>query len=56
MKSLFFFVCYLVVFYLQAIDEKIRELSNCHIVYPGIDFQKVFFTSLFVFAQNLASG
>ncbi|PON54399.1 Histone acetylase PCAF [Parasponia andersonii] len=24
----------------QAIDEKIRELSNCHIVYPGIDFQK----------------
>ncbi|KAL7250866.1 hypothetical protein ACSBR1_012810 [Camellia fascicularis] len=23
----------------QAIDEKIRELSNCHIVYPGIDFQ-----------------
>ncbi|XP_044485552.1 histone acetyltransferase GCN5-like isoform X2 [Mangifera indica] len=25
----------------QAIDEKIRELSNCHIVYQGIDFQKV---------------
>ncbi|KAG6483686.1 hypothetical protein ZIOFF_060338 [Zingiber officinale] len=24
----------------QAIDEKIRELSNCHIVYQGIDFQK----------------
>ncbi|KAF4358095.1 hypothetical protein F8388_009378 [Cannabis sativa] len=24
----------------QAIDEKIRELSNCHIVYPGIDFIK----------------
>ncbi|KAE7997711.1 hypothetical protein FH972_002318 [Carpinus fangiana] len=24
----------------QAIDEKIKELSNCHIVYPGIDFQK----------------
>ncbi|PPS09696.1 hypothetical protein GOBAR_AA10963 [Gossypium barbadense] len=24
----------------QAIDEKIRELSNCQIVYPGIDFQK----------------
>ncbi|KAF5191703.1 Histone acetyltransferase gcn5 [Thalictrum thalictroides] len=24
----------------QAIDGKIRELSNCHIVYPGIDFQK----------------
>ncbi|KAJ0878082.1 putative histone acetyltransferase chromatin remodeler Bromodomain family [Helianthus annuus] len=24
----------------QAIDEKIRELSNCHIVYPGIDFHK----------------
>ncbi|CAL0326874.1 unnamed protein product [Lupinus luteus] len=24
----------------QAIDEKIRELSNCHIVHPGIDFQK----------------
>ncbi|KAK8933435.1 Histone acetyltransferase GCN5 [Platanthera zijinensis] len=24
----------------QAIDEKIRELSNCHIVYAGIDFQK----------------
>ncbi|KAJ6829488.1 histone acetyltransferase GCN5 [Iris pallida] len=24
----------------QAIDEKIRELSYCHIVYAGIDFQK----------------
>ncbi|XP_078436762.1 histone acetyltransferase of the GNAT family 1 isoform X2 [Wolffia australiana] len=24
----------------QAIDDKIRELSNCHIIYPGIDFQK----------------
>ncbi|KAF2314819.1 hypothetical protein GH714_036777 [Hevea brasiliensis] len=24
----------------QAIDEKIRELSNCHIVYTGFDFQK----------------
>ncbi|KAF7120049.1 hypothetical protein RHSIM_Rhsim13G0030500 [Rhododendron simsii] len=24
----------------QVIDEKIRELSNCHIVYTGIDFQK----------------
>ncbi|CDP03687.1 unnamed protein product [Coffea canephora] len=24
----------------QAIDEKIRELSNCHIVYKAIDFQK----------------
>ncbi|XP_071724564.1 histone acetyltransferase GCN5 [Rutidosis leptorrhynchoides] len=24
----------------QAIDEKIRELSNCQIVYAGIDFQK----------------
>ncbi|URE40304.1 Histone acetyltransferase [Musa troglodytarum] len=24
----------------QAIDEKIRDLSNCHIVYQGIDFQK----------------
>ncbi|KGN49523.1 histone acetyltransferase GCN5 isoform X1 [Cucumis sativus] len=24
----------------QAIDEKIRELSNCHIVYPGLDLQK----------------
>ncbi|XP_044503841.1 histone acetyltransferase GCN5-like isoform X2 [Mangifera indica] len=24
----------------QAIDEKIRELSNCHNVYRGIDFQK----------------
>ncbi|KAL3626068.1 DeSI-like protein hag1 [Castilleja foliolosa] len=24
----------------QAIGEKIRELSNCHVVYPGIDFQK----------------
>ncbi|XP_019188545.1 PREDICTED: histone acetyltransferase GCN5-like isoform X2 [Ipomoea nil] len=24
----------------QAIDEKIRELSNCHIVYQGIDFHK----------------
>ncbi|KAL5561805.1 hypothetical protein UlMin_031552 [Ulmus minor] len=24
----------------QAIDEKIRELSNCHIVYSGLDFQK----------------
>ncbi|XP_039005681.1 histone acetyltransferase GCN5-like isoform X2 [Hibiscus syriacus] len=24
----------------QAIDEKIRELSNCQIVYPGIDFLK----------------
>lgn len=36
---------YLIFFFffenLQAIDEKIRELSNCHIVYPGIDFQKV---------------
>ncbi|GAU33232.1 hypothetical protein TSUD_333550 [Trifolium subterraneum] len=25
----------------QAIDEKIRELSNCHIVYTGIDFHKI---------------
>ncbi|KAL9243032.1 hypothetical protein vseg_016972 [Gypsophila vaccaria] len=24
----------------QAIDKKIRELSNCHTVYTGIDFQK----------------
>nr|GFC49971.1 histone acetyltransferase GCN5 isoform X2 [Tanacetum cinerariifolium] len=24
----------------HAIDEKIRELSNCHIVYPSIDFKK----------------
>ncbi|CAH9134016.1 unnamed protein product [Cuscuta epithymum] len=24
----------------QAIDEKIRELSNCHIIYQGMDFQK----------------
>ncbi|MCO5602205.1 hypothetical protein L7F22_056333 [Adiantum nelumboides] len=24
----------------QAIDEKIRELSNCHIVYPGIEISK----------------
>ncbi|XP_010527335.1 PREDICTED: histone acetyltransferase GCN5 isoform X2 [Tarenaya hassleriana] len=24
----------------QAIDERIRELSNCQNVYPGIDFQK----------------
>ncbi|KAK4766898.1 hypothetical protein SAY86_014649 [Trapa natans] len=24
----------------RAIDEKIRELSNCHIVHQGIDFQK----------------
>ncbi|XP_027178603.1 histone acetyltransferase GCN5-like isoform X1 [Coffea eugenioides] len=24
----------------KAIDEKIRELSNCHIVYKAIDFQK----------------
>lgn len=24
----------------QAIDGKIRELSNCHIIHPGIDFQK----------------
>eukprot|EP00271_Cylindrocystis_brebissonii_P005313 TRINITY_DN17301_c0_g1_i1.p1 TRINITY_DN17301_c0_g1~~TRINITY_DN17301_c0_g1_i1.p1 ORF type:complete len:440 (-),score=89.76 TRINITY_DN17301_c0_g1_i1:555-1874(-) len=24
----------------QAIDNKIRELSNCHIVYPGIDLHK----------------
>lgn len=29
----------------QAIDEKIRELSNCHIVYEGIDFQKVSLSS-----------
>lgn len=24
----------------QAIDEKIRELSNCHTIYTGLDFQK----------------
>ncbi|KAJ7977318.1 histone acetyltransferase GCN5 [Quillaja saponaria] len=24
----------------QAIDEKIRGLSNCHIIYPGLDFEK----------------
>ncbi|KAJ7526462.1 hypothetical protein O6H91_16G007500 [Diphasiastrum complanatum] len=24
----------------QAIDEKIRELSNCHIVYPGLEIPK----------------
>ncbi|KAL8148853.1 hypothetical protein AgCh_006017 [Apium graveolens] len=26
--------------YGQAIDEKIRELPDCHIVYPGLYFQK----------------
>lgn len=25
----------------KAIDERIRELSNYHIVYPGLDFPKV---------------
>jgi hypothetical protein len=30
---------------LQAIDEKIRELSKCHIVYARIDFKKVNFLS-----------
>ncbi|KAK6940751.1 Bromodomain [Dillenia turbinata] len=25
----------------QAIDEKIKELSNCHVVHTGIDFSKV---------------
>jgi histone acetyltransferase len=24
----------------QAIDEKIRELSNCHLVYQGLDIPK----------------
>lgn len=41
----------------QAIDEKIRELSNCHIVYTGIDFQKVqpiFIDSSFQFAALLS--
>ncbi|KAG5514520.1 hypothetical protein RHGRI_035808 [Rhododendron griersonianum] len=32
----------------QAIDEKIRELSNCHIVYTGIDFQKHAFPCTFL--------
>ncbi|KAB5568318.1 hypothetical protein DKX38_002111 [Salix brachista] len=36
----------------QAIDEKIRELSNCHIVYPGIDFQKIY--GVLVFYQKEA--
>lgn len=30
----------------QAIDEKIRELSNCHLVYQGLDLQKVMTTHL----------
>ncbi|THG08901.1 hypothetical protein TEA_021733 [Camellia sinensis var. sinensis] len=37
----------------QAIDEKIRELSNCHIVYPGIDFQKVFVTIIDYYLEAL---
>lgn len=42
-KKLGFLICLLVILscQLQAIDEKIRQLSNCHIVYTGIDFQKV---------------
>ncbi|MCO5592483.1 hypothetical protein L7F22_046486 [Adiantum nelumboides] len=28
------------IHHLQAIDEKIRELSNCHVVYPGIEISK----------------
>eukprot|EP00850_Spirogloea_muscicola_P023232 SM000340S12922 [mRNA] locus=s340:78495:81780:+ [translate_table: standard] len=24
----------------QALDDKIRELSNCHVVHPGLDFKK----------------
>jgi hypothetical protein len=41
----------------QAIDEKIRELSNCHIVYSGIDFQKVSCSFLFwnLFLSNIIS-
>ncbi|RVW54680.1 Histone acetyltransferase GCN5 [Vitis vinifera] len=35
----------------QAIDEKIRQLSNCHIVYTGIDFQKLVLTQK-LFIQN----
>ncbi|CAK7346495.1 unnamed protein product [Dovyalis caffra] len=38
-KLLLCFKCILHYLF-SAIDEKIRELSNCHIVYPGIDFQK----------------
>ena len=40
---------------LQAIDEKIRELSNCHVVYSGIEIQKVLLNPitayLFVFVH-----
>jgi hypothetical protein len=31
----------------QAIDEKIRELSNCHLVYQGLDIPKAHSFPLF---------
>jgi hypothetical protein len=36
---------YTLIYILQAIDEKIMELSNCHILYARIDFKKVNFLS-----------
>ncbi|KAI7727513.1 hypothetical protein M8C21_003817 [Ambrosia artemisiifolia] len=40
----------------QAIDEKLRELSNCHIVYPGIDFHKGRLGGLLINGDILASN